>query len=63
MGAQKECKGCAEAAAEMSDTDLTDAIGVLGPDSPLLPAVRDEICRRLTAANTAATQPARKEPA
>ncbi|MBB1046440.1 hypothetical protein [Dietzia cercidiphylli] len=45
----------------MSDTDLTDAIGVLGPDSPLLPAVRDEIRNRLQAAADAATT--RKEPA
>lgn len=63
MSAEKACKGCAEAAADMSDTDLTDAIGVLGPDSPLLPAVRDEIRRRLAAANAAATTPTRKEPA
>lgn len=54
---------CREVAATMSDTDLVDAIGILGPDSPLLPAVRDEIRRRLAAANTAATNPTRKESA
>lgn len=46
---------CREVAAAMSVTDLVDAITALGPDSPLLPAVRDEIRRRLEAANTAAT--------
>lgn len=51
-------KACREVAAAMSDTDLADSIGLLGPDSPLLPAVRDEIRARLAAANTAATQPA-----
>lgn len=54
---------CREVAAAMTNTDLVDAVGVLGPDSPLLPAVRDEIRRRLDAANTAATTPTRKEPA
>lgn len=54
---------CREVAAAMTNTDLVDAITVLGPDSPLLPAVRDEIRHRLEAANTAATTPARKEPA
>lgn len=54
---------CREVATTMSDTDLVDAIGILGPDSPLLPAVRDELRRRLAAANTAATTPTRKEPA
>lgn len=48
-------KACREVAAAMTDIDLTDAITALGPDSPLLPAVRDEIRRRLAAANTAAT--------
>lgn len=56
-------KACREVAAAMNDTDLVDAIGILGPDSPLLPAVRDEIRRRLAAANTAATTPTRKESA
>lgn len=60
MGAPKACR---EVAAAMTDTDLVDAITVLGPDSPLLPAVRDEIRRRLEAANAATTTPARKEPA
>lgn len=60
MGARK---ACAQAAADMTDADLVDAITALGPDSPLLPAVRDEIRRRLEAANTAATTPTRKEPA
>lgn len=58
MGAMK---ACAKAAAEMTDTDLVDAITVLGPDSPLLPAVRDEIRNRLQAAADATTT--RKEPA
>lgn len=56
-------EACREVAAAMNNDDLADAITVLGPDSPLLPAVRDEIRRRLEAANTAATIPARKEPA
>lgn len=54
---------CREVAAAMSETDLVDAITALGPDSPLLPAVRDEIRHRLEAANLAATTPTRKEPA
>ncbi|MFN3600527.1 MAG: hypothetical protein ACK4UY_03955 [Dietzia sp.] len=54
---------CREVAAAMNPTDLVDALTVLGPDSPLLPAVRDEVRHRLEAANAAATQPARKEPA
>lgn len=53
-------KACLEVAAAMTDTDLVDAITALGPDSPLLPAVRDEIRRRLEAANLAATTPSRK---
>lgn len=56
-------KACREVAAAMTDTDLVDAIAVLGPDSPLLPAVRDEIRRRLQAAADAAATPTRKEPA
>jgi hypothetical protein len=48
-------KACNEVAAAMTDTDLVDAITALGPDSPLLPAVRNEIRRRLEAANRAAT--------
>lgn len=56
MGAPKACR---EVAAAMTDTDLVDAITVLGPDSPLLPAVRDEIRDRLQAAADATT--ARKE--
>lgn len=58
MGAMK---ACAKAAADMSDIDLIDAITALGPDSPLLPAVRDEIRTRLQNAADATT--ARKEPA
>ncbi|WP_440221196.1 hypothetical protein [Dietzia sp. MNB45] len=58
MNAQKACR---EVAAAMTDTDLVDAITVLGPDSPLLPAVRDEIRNRLQAAADATTT--RKEPA
>lgn len=46
---------CREVAAAMTVTDLIDAITALGPDSPLLPAVRNEIRRRLEAANRAAT--------
>lgn len=46
---------CREVTAAMTDTDLVDAITALGPDSPLLPAVRNEIRRRLEAANRAAT--------
>lgn len=60
MGAKKACR---EVAAAMPDDELVTALTVLGPDSPLLPAVRDEVRRRLEAANTAATQPARKESA
>lgn len=45
-------KPCAEVAAAMTDTDLADALTVLGPDSELLPAVRDEVRRRLTNRNT-----------
>ncbi|MFI8590134.1 hypothetical protein [Dietzia maris] len=56
-------EACREVAAAMSNTDLADAVGVLGPDSPLLPAVRDEIRNRLQAAADAATIPTRKEPA
>lgn len=52
---------CREVAAAMNATDLTDALTVLGPDSPLLPAVRAEVLRRLQAAADADT--ARKEPA
>ena len=48
-------RACNEVAAAMTDTDLIDAITALGPDSPLLPAVRNEIRRRLVAANRAAT--------
>lgn len=51
---------CREVAAAMSDQDLTDAITILGPDSALLPAVRDEIRARLTAR---LADPIRKEPA
>jgi hypothetical protein len=39
--------GCRRAARDMDDRDLLDAITVLGPDSPLLPAVRAEILHRL----------------
>lgn len=45
-------KPCAEVAAAMTDTDLTDALTVLGPDSELLPAVRAEVRRRLTDSST-----------
>jgi len=51
---------CRQVASAMSNTDLADAVGVLGPDSPLLPAVRDEIRHRLEAANTTATNSTRK---
>lgn len=40
---------CAEVARTMPATDLVDALTVLGPDSPLLPAVRAELIARLTA--------------
>ncbi|MDV6300215.1 MULTISPECIES: hypothetical protein [Dietzia] len=56
-------EACREVAAAMNNDDLADAITALGPDSPLLPAVRDEIRNRLQAAADAATTPARKEPA
>lgn len=52
---------CREVAATMTDTDLHAALDILGPDSPLLPACRAEVRRRLEAHNTAATQTARKE--
>jgi hypothetical protein len=52
---------CRELATRMTDDDLLAGLCALGPDSPLLPAVRAEVRRRLEAANTAAT--ARKDPA
>lgn len=36
-------------AARMSDVDLVDAVVVLGPDSPIRPAVRAELLERLDA--------------
>lgn len=56
MGAKKACR---EVAASTPDDELVTALTVLGPDSPLLPAVRDEVRRRLAAANDAATRPTR----
>lgn len=38
---------CRELAATMTDDDLLAGLCALGPDSPLLPAVRAEVRRRL----------------
>ena len=38
---------CRELAAQMTDDDLLAGHCALGPDSPLLPAVRAELRRRL----------------
>lgn len=54
---------CRELATRMTDDDLLAGLVALGPDSPLLPAVRDEIRHRLEAANTTATNSTRKGPA
>lgn len=51
---------CRELAAQMTSTDLTDALVVLGPDSPLRPAVRAEVVHRL---RLAAETHTRKDPA
>ncbi|MGN0100734.1 MAG: hypothetical protein ACI39C_07325 [Dietzia sp.] len=48
-------------AAAMSDIDVSAALDLLGPDSPLLPAVRDEHFHRLRLKVNAA--PDWKEPA
>lgn len=49
MSAEEACR---ELAAKMTDDDLLAGLSALGPDSPLLPAVRAEARRRLTDRNT-----------
>ncbi|WP_158217822.1 hypothetical protein [Dietzia alimentaria] len=46
---------CRELAAKMTDDDLVAGLTALGPDSPLLPAVRAEVRRRLTDRNDEVT--------
>lgn len=41
-------EACRELAARMTDDDLLAGLAALGPDSPLLPAVRAEVRRRMT---------------
>lgn len=40
-------EACREVASKMTDDDLLAGLCALGPDSPLLPAVRAEVHRRL----------------
>lgn len=56
MSAEEACR---ELAAKMTDddllADLLAGLSALGPDSPLLPAVRADVRRRLTERNEEAT--------